>query len=55
MAGDIKIFVTCHREFSYESPGEKNFENQSTFAKVIIKYEGAYFFWNTVYLLLLLY
>jgi len=27
----------------------KNFENRSTFAKVIIKYQVAYFFWETVY------
>jgi len=33
-----------HREFCYESLGEKNFENRSTFAKVIIKHQTAYFF-----------
>jgi len=33
-----------HREFLYESRGEKNFENWSTFAKVIIKHQVAYFF-----------
>ena len=27
----------------------KNFDNRSTFAKVIIKHQVAYFFWDTVY------
>jgi len=31
-------------EFSYESIGERITENQSTFAKIIIKHQVAYFF-----------
>jgi len=40
----LKSLCYIHREFSYESPGEKKFENRSIFAKVIIKHQVAYFF-----------
>jgi len=39
-----------HREFSYKSPGEKLFENRSTFAKVIIKHQEAWFLEHSVYI-----
>ena len=39
-----KSLWCIHREFSYESSvGEKNFENRSIFAKVIIEHQVAYF------------
>ena len=48
IAGEVDIFV-IHTEFSCESI-TKYFENLSTIAKVIIKHQGVYFFWDTVYM-----
>ena len=51
MAGEVKPLRCAHREFSYKSSGEKKIENRSTFAKVIIKHQIAYFLEHGVYTL----
>jgi len=50
MAGEVKPLRCAHREFSYKSSGEKKIENRSTFAKVIIKHQIAYFLEHGVYI-----
>ena len=40
------VMCTLHREFSLQITWRKKIEHRSTFAKIIIKHEGAYLFWT---------
>jgi len=44
----MEIFVMCTQIIFSLITRWKNFENRSTFAKIIIKHQTAYLFWNTV-------
>ena len=49
IAGEMEIFIVCTWRIFLRISWRKNFENRSTFAKVIIKHQVAYFFETTVF------